>query len=364
MGVFTGGRRATLPLDDQGAAWVRVTSSCDLACRFCLDADALDGSIRPFDDVAAELDRLAREGADHVVLSGGEPTRSPHLLKLVRHAKDLGLTVSLTTNGQLLAAARPCELLAKAGLDEVRISLHSGVRSIHDELVGHHGAWVRSLAAMRHAATAGLVVTLHVVLVTDAGMDIGHLIHLAAMAGVRRVRVRMVGLTGRATKEPALRLEHGAAVGLLDRLWRKAVEEGVQLDAVGFEGLGEARGDGPALDVVPCIDEAGVALLRRGIPLASVRGGVRVQDPDGKWGALLAMAEQSGGLRAFVEALRDLGAPVVDLPVCVGGLGRAEPEAAGTWVEACDGCPARATCPGVAGLIARKVGDQLGGLSG
>jgi len=362
VGVFTGARRASLPLDDEGVAWVRLTSACDLSCRFCLDADRLDGSIRSFEDVAAELDQVAAKGSDRVVLSGGEPTKSPHLLRIVRHAKALDLTVSLTTNGMLLAAAKPCEMLAAAGLDEVRISLHSGVRSTHDLVVGHHGAWVRSLSALRHAASAGLVVTLHMVLHADNLIDVAHLVHLAAMAGVRRARVYHLRPEGRGAREGAeIAVEDGVALGLLDRLWRAGVDEGVQLDAVGFEALAPDAPQAPDPSFAPPpMDAGGLGMLRKGVVLASTRSGCTARDADGKWGGFLRLAGDEEGLAALCATLRDLGSPVLDMPRCVGGRGEADPSTVGAYVAACEACPERGACAGVAALVARKAGDQLG----
>lgn len=361
MGVYTGGRRATLPLDDEGVAWVRVTSACDLGCRFCLDADRLDGSVRPFDEVVSEIDAAADAGHTRVVLSGGEPTKSPHLLKVIRHAKSRDLIVSLTTNGQMLAAAKPCQMVADAGLDEVRVSLHSGVRSVHDVLVQQHGAWVRSLSALRHAVGAGLVVTLHMVLTEDNAGDLSHLVHLAAMSGVKRARLYALRPEGLgATSGASLALDGSRALSALDLIWRTANDEGVELRATGFGSLPDTA-PAPNWDGKPQPVEAGaLSMLRQGIRLPSLQAGGQGRDADGKWGRFLELAQAEGGLRALGAEIVSYGVALHDLPRCVGGTGQAPPEAAGTYVAACEACPEHPRCPGVAGLLARKVGDAFG----
>ena len=69
---------------------------------FCLDADNLDGTIVELDDVTAAIDAVAEAGLSRVVLSGGEPSLSRHLLAAIAR---LAPKVVIFTHGEQGAAA-------------------------------------------------------------------------------------------------------------------------------------------------------------------------------------------------------------------------------------------------------------------
>lgn len=360
MGVFSPGRRHRVGDDDHRTAWVRVTRSCQQACVFCNDVDHLDGTQRPLEEVCAELDDASRQGKERAILSGGEPTDSPHLLKILRHGSSLGLTLAMTSHGRRLARKGASEALLRAGLQEVRISLHSGSRTSHDLLVGSHGAWVQALAGMRQAAAAGLVVTLHMVLCRDNVRELGHLVRLAAMAGVTRARLIRMASEGRgAAVEHGQRLPLDEELEVLDRLWRDCVAQGVYLDAVGWDGTSGVHVAVDPPDEPPSLDAAALAMVRRKVELASIRLGVRASDPEGRLGAFLELASEEGGVRALAWELAEAGFRWLDLPPCLGGT-RTGAEGANDYGPACDACPQRATCPGAPVRLVRDHPEALG----
>ncbi len=351
MGVYKAGRIDAGGSSD-GARWIRVTSACDQRCVFCGDAEALDGQVRPLEAVVADLDAAVGDGVEGVVLSGGEPTRSPHLLRIVRAAKDRGLRVAMTTHGRVFANRRAAAQIASAGLDEVRISMHSGRRETQDRLVGVQGAWVQALNGMRHAHAEGVAVVLHMVLLADNTKELGHLLHLAMMAGAHRARLYRVAPEGRGV-DPAHHVEDREALNTLDRLWRDAVSDGVCLEATGFDrtrdgidALGLTPWTEPAR---PPIDAGAVAMLARGVGLWSVWGGCRGADHDGRWSGFLDLAGGAEGVPALAAQLAAWGSPVEDLPPCLGGLGRID----GDTVP-CTVCAPAAGCPGIPAALARR----------
>lgn len=102
---------------------VAITARCPAGCSGCyLDARA-DGEHRPFADVAADLDRVAREGAFTVAFGGGEPLLHPDVARLAEHARALGLLPVVTTSGLGLTPDRARALCAFA---QVNVS-HDGL---------------------------------------------------------------------------------------------------------------------------------------------------------------------------------------------------------------------------------------------
>lgn len=104
-------------------AYVEITNRCNLRCPFC------PGSSRPAGDMGEEQFRLILERLRGRVLClyfhvMGEPLLHPQIGRFLCLAGEAGLPVNLTTNGVLLGR-RGDELLGRAALRQVNVSLHS-----------------------------------------------------------------------------------------------------------------------------------------------------------------------------------------------------------------------------------------------
>lgn len=98
-----------------------VTRRCNLACGYCFEYDKVSPPV-PLDVLKARLDRLAALRSVFVTLTGGESLLHPQIVALVRHARDLGMTPFLNTNGYLLTRAI-IEQLNDAGLYGLQLSI-------------------------------------------------------------------------------------------------------------------------------------------------------------------------------------------------------------------------------------------------
>ena len=77
-----------------------LTNVCNEECVFCF-RELLE-SPRNLDDNLVIMDKLKELGVNKITFAGGEPLRYPDLVDLLVRAKELGITVSLITNGALL----------------------------------------------------------------------------------------------------------------------------------------------------------------------------------------------------------------------------------------------------------------------
>ena len=104
-----------------------LTTACNYRCTHCIDWDILNTKHRlAEEDLRASIELMATRGLRSVILiGGGEPTLYPGFSGFVGFLKDLGLQVSVVTNG-----SRGDRLLEVVGrLDErdwIRMSLDSG----------------------------------------------------------------------------------------------------------------------------------------------------------------------------------------------------------------------------------------------
>lgn len=118
--------RRVLENGGPGCCHFAVTSNCNAGCTFCGFSNTSEQPVErihvPVEDACAALDILAASGIDYVVFTGGEPTTHPYLGGLLSHARDLGLSTTLCTNGWLLTADRIRQYV-DSGLASVCISV-------------------------------------------------------------------------------------------------------------------------------------------------------------------------------------------------------------------------------------------------
>lgn len=114
---------------------IKVGYACNENCTFCHTAD-----IRHLDDssdrIEWKIDRAKRLGYSMVVLSGGEPTMRPELLRWAKRIASRGLDLGLVTNGLMLAYPHVTdELIHDCRLKYVYMSLHGGDAKVHGSVV-------------------------------------------------------------------------------------------------------------------------------------------------------------------------------------------------------------------------------------
>lgn len=336
--------------------WVRLSRTCNNACWFCLDVDQLDKREVGLDEITAEIDAVAATGAQRVVLSGGEPTLSRHLLAAIRHAKARGLYVVLTTNGRIIQADKIGKMLEAAGLDEVRVSIHGARRHTHEQLVATDKAWLESLQGLKVMGRTGVRVVMNTVLTKPVLGELGYLLHLAMMGGMKEMQVRALRPEGRALlPEPRqeLPVPTDRALKEISEVWFAAKEEVVLFT---LDGFNDTIDDGYVAPFpVAQADEAALRMLRQRVGLHHVLPGVTALDADGMGKDFNLLVERNGGLASVGPELRARGVPLLDLPACVGG----RPKAADLHGEdavrgaGCGDCAERTGCPGLPKKLAR-----------
>src|SRR5690606_1908060 len=128
-----------------------------------------------------EIARLARVfvglGVRKIRLTGGEPLVRRDLHRLISLLKDLGVEITLTTNGSLLA--KQAAALAQAGLDRVTVSLDSLDEATFRAMNDADFPVAKVIAGIEAAAAAGLA-PVKINMVVKRGVN-AH--EIAAMAG-------------------------------------------------------------------------------------------------------------------------------------------------------------------------------------
>ena len=172
---------------------ISVTDRCNLRCRYCMPESGVEwlehSQILTYEEILRLAGLFAQLGVRRLRLTGGEPLVRRGLPHLVAELKAVaGIeTVSLTTNGLLLAGQLP-ELM-RAGLDGVNISLDTLDRAQYAAIT-RRDALEQTLEGLDAALAApGLRVKLNCVPTAD---NEGQWVPLAALARDRALDVRFI----------------------------------------------------------------------------------------------------------------------------------------------------------------------------
>ncbi len=154
----------TRPVSRDEKAEIRVTMPCNQRCTFCfVNRDAPDASGEELD---AAVDGAIDRQVGAIVFTGGEPTLSPHLPRLIERAATAGVPcVGIQTNA-LRCDGPLAEELVAAGLNHAHVSLHSADLDRYLRITGHGSpeSAIRGAARLR---AAGAEISFSLVLCQD-----------------------------------------------------------------------------------------------------------------------------------------------------------------------------------------------------
>ena len=134
-----------------------LTYKCQCKCKHCscedLKAKREELSI---DDIKALIDQSIKQGAIHILFTGGE-TLIPKikLLELIKYANKKNCITSIDTNGILLDKLYAQDL-KNAGLDIACISLDFPSEAKHDKFRGFNGCYKKAISAIKNCKSKGI----------------------------------------------------------------------------------------------------------------------------------------------------------------------------------------------------------------
>jgi cyclic pyranopterin phosphate synthase len=148
---------------------ISVTDRCNFRCVYCMPKEVFGSAYRFLERrellTFEELERVARVfvdlGVEKLRLTGGEPLVRKDVEQLIARLAPLGVDLTLTTNGSLLAPKAPA--LAAAGLHRVTVSLDSLDDETFQAMNDVDFPVARVLEGIEAAAAAGLPVKVNAV---------------------------------------------------------------------------------------------------------------------------------------------------------------------------------------------------------
>lgn len=134
----------------QNRIWVRIASSCNNKCVFCLDSNAHDWTFVSEDEVKKNIREWFKEWYENrVIISWWEASINPKFPEYIKYAKEVWYDrVQTVTNWNMFASEIFCKKVFDAWLEEVTFSFHWHNPLLHDYLVDTKWAFKKSLKGL------------------------------------------------------------------------------------------------------------------------------------------------------------------------------------------------------------------------
>lgn len=139
---------------------VGIIYRCNQWCGFCNLSD-MDVKL-PVEKVKAAIDGARQRGSREIILTGGEPTLSPHVVEYVAYAKSKGFSdIILQTNAVRLERSDLAARLRAAGLTKAQVSLHGPDAAVSDRLTQAPGTHAKTVQGVTRLLDLGVVVLIN-----------------------------------------------------------------------------------------------------------------------------------------------------------------------------------------------------------
>lgn len=132
-----------------------TTYRCNVSCVHCYVPTAGHPAEISTEETVRFLEEAAELGTLFLLLSGGDPLVRRDFLSVYRHARRLGMIVTLFTNGTLVTDAI-ADALAENAPFATEITVHSMRPGVFDEITGAKGSFERCMAGIRKLSERGL----------------------------------------------------------------------------------------------------------------------------------------------------------------------------------------------------------------
>ncbi|MEB8341303.1 radical SAM protein [Streptomyces endophyticus] len=143
------------------ASW-EINLGCDYDCAFCYLGEKKREGL-PWDSKQRLLELLRDAGVLWLQITGGEALIDRDFPAAYQYANELGLMISVSTNGSQLHKPRMLDLFDRYRPYRLTISLYGATSETYDQVTRNRGAFGRFLRGLEAAREARLPVRLNIV---------------------------------------------------------------------------------------------------------------------------------------------------------------------------------------------------------
>ena len=182
-----------------------TTNACNLKCEQC---HASSGKPLPDELDTKEGKKLLNEIAEidefrMLALGGGEPLLRSDIFELVAYATDLGLEITIATNGTLLTPEM-ARRFKKLGVANIAIGLNANDKAAHERITKVPGSFEKTKRAVYATADAGLGLQINTTVMKENREAIPGLLDFASEVNTQIVLLYQLVPEGRGEKEMEL----------------------------------------------------------------------------------------------------------------------------------------------------------------
>ena len=219
------------------SAALELTRRCNLRCAHCYLGDQAEQyrqgtRERGTEAVKVALTNWAEAGCLYLLITGGDPMIRSDFADLYRHARELGMVVTVFCNGTRVTAGIVA-LFRELPPRKVEISLYGATADTHDAVTGVPGSHALAWAGIRRLQEGGIRVGLKTLLLRTNLHEFEAMEKQAAEAGVafRHDAALFPRLADGAREPLALRVSPAEAVRCdmaspaRRRMWREKIEK-------------------------------------------------------------------------------------------------------------------------------------------
>lgn len=140
-----------------------VTTACNLRCQHCFNTKFITGASHAnkqqltTEEYCAVVRELRALGVVSFEFQGGEVFLHPGLEQIIQACKPKSSFISIQTNGTLLTEEIALRL-KNLGVDQINVSIDSGIPEEHDEFRGQSGTFKKAMKAIDIALQNGFKV--------------------------------------------------------------------------------------------------------------------------------------------------------------------------------------------------------------
>lgn len=168
--------------------------SCNNQCKHCVIEDSRDKLVQQkssvdlsTEDCLRQVDYAIGQGAEYIVLTGGEVTIRKDFPQLVDYCLQKNLSITIQTNGRRLHTYEVARAISACGRIRCVVALHGACSDTHDGITQVAGSFNETCKGIRYAAQQGTLTILKVVIAKKNRSELSGIVKLADELGVRYI---------------------------------------------------------------------------------------------------------------------------------------------------------------------------------
>lgn len=138
-------------------ALLQITERCNLHCAHCFVSAVREGTDIPLEAIRGQiLPQLVQARVARLTLTGGEPFAHPDIVEIATAAREVGMTVTICTNGTLIDE-EDLDALQTIGGVACNVSLDGFSAESHSKFRGDPASFDQTVATVRRLGERGLI---------------------------------------------------------------------------------------------------------------------------------------------------------------------------------------------------------------